>query len=715
MKHKRIKYLLIMFICAFALAACGGGGGGGGGSTDESPIKLMGGATQGNTLALTGSVSTLAGLPLAVSSIESPWTSAQFSFSAGLTTDGINLYVADPISSTIRKVDITTGVVSTLAGNWAQTGSADGIGTLALFNKPSAITTDGTNLYVADTANCTVRKVVIATREVTTLAGSVPGSLTGISSLVDGTGAAATFASPSGITTDGINLYVADKGHGVIRKVVISTREVTTLAGNTSGGKGSRDGIGTAAFFELPVSITTDGTNLYVGDSYAHVIRKVVIATGEVTTLAGKAYMNGSSDGIGASALFYSPSDITTDGANLYVCDTYNDTIRKVVIATGTVTTLAGYAGSAGSADGTGATARLNFPMGITTDGTNIYVSDAGKIIIRKIVISTGAVTSLAVSTGGFGASDGTGSAARFITPNDITTDGTNLYVSDSGNDTIRKVVIASGAVTTLAGNAHVPSGSNDGIGTSALFNNPQGITTDGANLYICDADNNTIRKMVIATGVVSTLAGTPGTSGSTDGIGSAARFNGPFDLTTDRTNLYVTEIRNQTIRKVVIATGEVTTLAGTTGLVGLIDGIGANAHFNKPQGITTDGSNLFVADSNNNTIRKVAIATGEVTTFAGNPTVKSATDGTGTAAGFSNPVDITTDGKNLYVSDNNSIRKVVLSTGVVTTVAGSAGLNGSADAVGSLARFNHANGITTNGEKLFLTDCYNNTLRSIQ
>ena len=165
MKITRIKFCLIMFFCAFALSACGGGGSS---STDGPPTKLMGGARQGTTLTLTGSVATLAGLPLAVSSIESPWTSAQFSFSAGLATDGTNLYVADPISSTIRKVDIATGVVSTLAGNWTQTGSTDGIGTLALFNRPSAITTDGANLYVADTANCTIRKVVIATREVTT-------------------------------------------------------------------------------------------------------------------------------------------------------------------------------------------------------------------------------------------------------------------------------------------------------------------------------------------------------------------------------------------------------------------------------------------------------------------------------------------------------------------------------------------------------------------
>ena len=157
------------------------------------------------------------------------------------------------------------------------------------------------------------------------------------------------------------------------------------------------------------------------------------------------------------------------------------------------------------------------------------------------------------------------GAAARFLDPRGITNDGTNLYVTDSGNHTIRKIVISSGAVTTLAGTAG-SSGSADGTGAAARFYSPRGITNDGTNLYVTDTSNQTIRKIVISSGVVTTLAGTAGSFGSTDGTGAAARFLDPRGITNDGTNLYVTDTSNQTIRKIVISSGAVTTLAGTAG-----------------------------------------------------------------------------------------------------------------------------------------------------
>jgi sugar lactone lactonase YvrE len=210
-----------------------------------------------------------------------------------------------------------------------------------------------------------------------------------------------------------------------------------------------------------------------------------------------------------------------------------------VLTLNGTVSTLAG---SSYSTDGTGSAARFNYPQGITTDGTNIYVADTQNNTIRKVVIATGVVTTLVGSAGLSGSTDGTGSAALFNNPRGITTDGTNLYVVDSCNYTIRKVVIATGAVTTLAGSAGAAKGSTDGTGSAARFNFPQGITTDGINLYVTDTQSNTIRKVVIATGAVTTLAGSAGASGSTDGTGSAALFNYPLGITTDGTNLYVAD-----------------------------------------------------------------------------------------------------------------------------------------------------------------------------
>ena len=326
---------------------------------------------------------------------------------------------------------------------------------------------------------------------------------------------------------------------------------VSTLAG-AAGFSGTTDGTGTTAQFNLPQGITSDGTNLYVADTSNHTIRKIVIATGAVTTLAGTAGSAGSTDGTGAAARFSSPAGITTDGTNLYVADTSNHTIRQIVISTGVVTTLAGTAGSANSTDGTGAAARFSYPAGITTDGPtglNLYVADAGNHTIRQIVISTGVVTTLAGTAGSANSTDGTGAAARFNGPQGITTDGTNLYIADTVNHTIRQIVISTGVVTTLAGTAGSAS-STDGTGAAARFNGSQGITSDGTNLYVADTGNHTIRK-IAAGGVVTTVEGAAGTSGTTDGTLASARFNTPTGITTDGTSLYDTDAAKHTIRMI--------------------------------------------------------------------------------------------------------------------------------------------------------------------
>lgn len=322
---------------------------------------------------------------------------------------------------------------------------------------------------------------------------------------------------------------------------------VSTFAG-TASVSGSTDGIGSTASFRYPVGVTTDGTNLFVTDYTNSTIRKIVIASGLVSTLAGTAWTHGATDGIGSAASFYDPVGITTDGRNLYVADSTNHTIRKIVIASGEVTTLAGTAGTSGSADGIGIAATFNFPKGITTDGTNLYVADIGNHTIRKIVISTGAVTTLAGTAGTVGSTDGIGTLANFITPEGITTDGKNLYVTD--NTTIRKIVIATSEVTTLAGAASTV-GTTDGIGSAARFSGSKGITTDDTFLYVTDYSNFTIRKIAISTGAVTTLAGSVGSMGSTDGTGAAASFFLPTGITSDGKNLYVTDTRNNTIRKI--------------------------------------------------------------------------------------------------------------------------------------------------------------------
>ena len=318
---------------------------------------------------------------------------------------------------------------------------------------------------------------------------------------------------------------------------------VTTLAG--TGSQGSANGTGTSASFVYPTGITTDRTNLYVADTSNHLIRQIVISTGVVTTLAGTGSL-GSANGTGTSASLNSPSGITTDGTNLYVADTGNHLIRQIVISTGVVTTLAGI-GSSGSSNGTGTSASFSYPHGIITDGTNLYVADTDNHLIRQIVISTGVVTTLA-GTGSSGSANGTGTSASFYQPFPITTDGTNLFVADWLNHLIRKIVISTGVVTTLAGTGS--SGSANGTGTSASFYRPSGITTDGTNLYVGGNENHLIRKVVISTGVVTTLAGT-GSSGSANGTGTSSSFRNPAGITTDGTNLYVVDKSNHLIRQI--------------------------------------------------------------------------------------------------------------------------------------------------------------------
>lgn len=706
---RTMSVLLTTFVSIFTLmlAGCGGSGGSGAGSVtnSEAITTQMGGALQGKALALSGLTETFAGASL-VGSQDGTGTAARFNWPSSITSDGTNLYVSDTYNHTIRKIVIATGMVTTLAGSPGSYGSADGTGAAARFNYPSGITTDGTNLYVADSENNIIRKVVIATGTVTTLAGTaqIPGS-------TDGTGATALFSYPYGITMVGTNLYVTDGGNQTIRKISVSTGAVTTIAGSV-GEDGSANGIGTAARFFNPSGITSDTVNLYVADAGNSDIRKIVIATGEVTTIAGTAGQTGSDDAAGSFAY---PLGITTDGVNLYVADTGNSTIRKVVIATGTVTTIAGSAISSGATDGIGNAAQFNFPSGITVTGNNLYILDENNNAIRKIEVITGAVTTIAGSLGSSASTDGTAATARFNKPEGLTTDGTNLFVADTYNHTVRKVVIATGAVTTIAGSAGSP-GSTDGNGTSARFDLPSGITTDGIYLYVTDMNNQTVRKIVPSTGEVTTLAGTAGASGSTDDTGVAARFTNPRGITTDGTNLYVADSGNQTIRKIVIATGAVTTIAGTAGSYGSGDGIGATARFATPYGITTDGTNLYITDKDSHTIRKVVIATAAVTTIAGTAGTFGSAGGTGAAAQFAEPNAVTTDGTSLYIADTNNqtVRRLVLASGAVTTIAGKAGFFGSTDGTGAAARFGLPSGITTDGKKLFLLDNWNNTIRTI-
>jgi sugar lactone lactonase YvrE len=317
---------------------------------------------------------------------------------------------------------------------------------------------------------------------VSTFVGSSAG-------FADGTGQNAQFKRPYGICVDADgNLYVADAGNYKIRKIS-ATGVVTTLAGSTQG---FTDGSATTAQFKGVVGIARDAQGtLFITDQSAHAIRQLTTA-GNVTTIAGG--IEGYSGGSVTAAQFDYPAGICTDAAGTpYLADASNSLIRMVY--SGYVYNIAGTPCQTGFADGYGSQALFNDPLGICTDGQgNFYVADTYGQRIRKVTAG-GLVTTIAGSQRQ-GTADGTGTDATFFQPSAICIDSNgNLYVADTQNHLIRKVT-PSGVVTTIAGTSH--AGKADGAGTAASFNTPFGICVDAqGTLYVSDTYNNTIRKIV--------------------------------------------------------------------------------------------------------------------------------------------------------------------------------------------------------------------------
>lgn len=351
--------------------------------------------------------------------------------------------------------------------------------------------------------------------------------------------------------------------------------------------------------------------------------------------------------------------------------------------------------------------------MGGSIQGTALQLADPA-------IVST-----LAGTAGVIGSTNGIGTAARFYQPLGITTDGTNLYIADYYNHTIR-MIDASKNVSTFAG---VPggAGSANGVRTAATFYFPSAVTTDGKNLYVTDSYNFTVRKISFGDNSTVTVAGLAGYSGAIDAVGDRARFNVLSGITTDGTNLYVTDSYN-TIRKIVISSGAVSTLAGSAGLAGSADGTGTDARFDLPTGITTDGSFLYVTDYNNRIIRRISIATGKVETIVGNanadpPLPEVDISGSrGKEALFYQLHGMTSDGPNLYVTDaypyKNTVYKIDKSSLVVTRLAGVGSREdhpGHTDSVDGPPTFYMPTGLTTDGTSLYVVDSQNHTIRNIK
>jgi serine/threonine-protein kinase len=357
-----------------------------------------------------------------------------------------------------------------------------------------------------------------------------------------------------------------------------------------------------------------------------------------VSTFAGST-TSGSTDGQGTAAKFYAPQGIAIDASgNVYVADDGNNEIRKITPG-GLVSTFAGST-IKGSADGQGTAASFNQPKGIAVDASgNVYVADALNNEIRKITPG-GLVSTFAGSTTS-GKADGQGTTASFNQPNGVAVDASgNVYVADTYNQEIRKIT-PGGLVSTIAGSGPLSIGHTNGQGVAATFDFPTGISVDASgNVYVVDETNNEIR-IITPGGSVSTFAGST-TYGATDGQGTAASFWYPTGITVDVSgNLYVADYANNLIRKITSG-GLVSTLAGYSTTAGNANGQGSSASFNLPFGVAVDASGIvYVTDEENNEIRKITI--GSTTT----PTLNDIT--TSSISVFPNPAK---DALNITLSD---------------------------------------------------------------
>jgi DNA-binding beta-propeller fold protein YncE len=329
--------------------------------------------------------------------------------------------------------------------------------------------------------------------------------------------------------------------------VLATVHEVTTFAGNQN--YGSANGIGTTAQFQFPqgVSVSSSGLYAFVADNNNHLIRRIVISTASITTLAGEAGQSGSANGIGTNSRFYEPPGIcvSPNGIYAFVSEKSNQLIRQIVISTANVTSLAGLAGTAGSSNGIGSNARFAGPYGvsISPDGTFLLVGDSNNAMVRHIIISAGTVTTLV--------------AGQNVQGVVISPDGLKAYITERGFHGIRQIVISSVAVTTIAGAGS--TGTANGIGTDAQFNHPYGlgISPDGLFLLVADNYNYLIRQVIISTGSVTTVAGVAGSSGATNAVGTNAKFSQPTGVSISPDGMYafVADSANNMIRRITLAT----------------------------------------------------------------------------------------------------------------------------------------------------------------
>jgi sugar lactone lactonase YvrE len=625
-----------------------------------------------------------------------------------------------------------SGQLFLVAGNGGHGFSGDGgAATAAELYGPAAVAVDGSgNLFIADYLNNRIRRVDASTQVITTVAGNGTAGFTGDG----GPATSAAFYWPYGVTVDSSgNLFISDTANNRIRRVDAATQIITTVAGDGSGGYNGDGGPATSAELNWPTAVTVDGSgNLLVADSLNERIRRVDAASQIITTVAGNGTQGFSGDsGPATSAELSWPYDVAVDTyGDLFIADLANQRIRRVDAATQVITTVAGNGTLGFSGDGGPATtAELSSPNGVALDRSgNVFISDAGNNRIRRVDAATTTIATIA--GGGTGGDNGPATAGVLNGPYGVAVDiAGDLFIGDYYNYRIRRVDAATQIITTVAGNGMQGPGGDGGPATSAEIAGPFGVAVDASgNLFFTDICS--IRRVDAASQIIATVAGQSYCGFSGDGgpatnaeLGGAIGASGvAVDVSG---NLFIDDTGNYRIRRVDEATQIITTVAGngSWGFSG-DGGPATSAQFaggTGPSGVAVGSSgNLFIADNANFRIRRVDARTQIITTVAGSGASGFGGDGgAATAAQLNYPSGAAVDSSgNLFIADlwNNRIRRVDAVSQIITTVAGNGTPGFSGDGgPATAAQLNYPSGVAVDSSgNLFIGDASNNRIRKV-
>ena len=648
-----------------------------------------------------------------------------------------NYYIASYNQNRVFKVTFATKVISVVAGSGAPGYSGDGAAaTNADLSHPYAMAVDSAsppNIYIADFSNCVVRKVTGSTGIISTIAGI--GNSCGYSG-DGGLGTSAQLYQPSGLALDGSgNLFIADDNNCDVRKLILSTDIISTYAGNHTCGYAGDGGPATSAELSTTYGVATDSAgNVYIADAGNCVIRKVTKSSLDISTIAGNHTCGFNGDGGRAtSAEMNQVIGIGVNGSGTLVtfADYYNQRIRQFTVGAnintvaGNGVACAGICGSGGAAT----SAQLYYPVGVAvTSGGTIYVGDNSNYVVDSFTVGgilniVAGNLSATVETQ-FSGAPATGVVLNY--PYGLADDSSgNVYVNDSHNFMVREDVKSTGLVNFFAGDGIAGYTGDGGAATSAELNYNYGVAKSSTGtVYIADT-NNCLLRQVNTGGTISTFAGLVvsgsarcGSAGD-GGPATSAELYYPYGTAVDsKGNVYIAEYYNYAVRKV--TSGTITTIAGILGVNGYSGdgGPATSALLNAPTAVAVDpAGNVFIADYNNCRVREVNAATGIITTVAGNGACSFTGDGVAVENGVPYPQGIAVDANdNLFIGDYYNRVRWVSPSGIMTTIAGTgtAGYNGDGG-LATLALLYEPTGVALDPSGNILVSDYNNfRVRSI-